>query len=262
MERGWSVEKLAELLEKGPNAPEVIHNWKHTVPEHTESFFDKIINELKNKLVEVNPDNSYDGGNQERKWAVCIDRITWSLIYQRKIWLEVTLGPNVVKVQEDKSNDEEDLSKCLIWGLSIRKKYVDKYKFENINGFNDNFNQYKYKDGKTPTYKWIKGKYNAEELRSKEGKEDELVEEITEGIKALYKYYEDKLKPHIEGQVLNGTEGKVFNGTDGKAKSKISSILHALSTKPFLILAGVSGTGKTQIARIVAGVVAGEGKKQ
>lgn len=35
----------------------------------------------------------------------------------------------------------------------------------------------------------------------------------------------------------------------------IQKTLAALQTKPFLILAGVSGTGKTQIARLVAGVL-------
>ena len=34
--------------------------------------------------------------------------------------------------------------------------------------------------------------------------------------------------------------------------SPLSEILNALQTKPFLILAGVSGTGKTQIARLIA----------
>ncbi|MEO0233197.1 MAG: hypothetical protein ABIL90_04545 [candidate division WOR-3 bacterium] len=38
----------------------------------------------------------------------------------------------------------------------------------------------------------------------------------------------------------------------------ISKIINALLTKPFLILAGVSGTGKTQIARIIANVMSEE----
>lgn len=46
------------------------------------------------------------------------------------------------------------------------------------------------------------------------------------------------------------------------SNSKLSPILNALSTKPFLILAGISGTGKTQIARIIASVVSNpSGKK-
>lgn len=39
---------------------------------------------------------------------------------------------------------------------------------------------------------------------------------------------------------------------------KLGSIIKALETKPFLILAGVSGTGKTQIARIIASVMSEE----
>jgi len=41
---------------------------------------------------------------------------------------------------------------------------------------------------------------------------------------------------------------------DGNKNDKILKILTALKTKPFLIFAGVSGTGKTQIARIIAGI--------
>jgi hypothetical protein len=59
--------------------------------------------------------------------------------------------------------------------------------------------------------------------------------------------------------ILNTINDRIANkNTNGK----LSDILTALNTKPFLILAGVSGTGKTQIARIVAGVVAGEEKKE
>ena len=39
------------------------------------------------------------------------------------------------------------------------------------------------------------------------------------------------------------------------SKSPLSSILNALQTKPFLILAGISGTGKTQIARLIANLI-------
>nr|BAL58227.1 hypothetical protein HGMM_F55D02C27 [uncultured prokaryote] len=42
----------------------------------------------------------------------------------------------------------------------------------------------------------------------------------------------------------------------------LSSILTALETKPFLILAGISGTGKTQIARIIAGVMSSFEKEE
>lgn len=41
-------------------------------------------------------------------------------------------------------------------------------------------------------------------------------------------------------------------------QNKLLNILDVLTAKPFLILAGVSGTGKTQIARIVAGVMSKE----
>ena len=60
---------------------------------------------------------------------------------------------------------------------------------------------------------------------------------------------------------INITEKKEIPSTH------LSSILNALQTKPFLILAGVSGTGKTQIARLIAWAMSSEeenieGKKE
>lgn len=45
---------------------------------------------------------------------------------------------------------------------------------------------------------------------------------------------------------------------DQEKGTPLFQILTALNTKPFLILAGISGTGKTQIARITAGVMSEE----
>ncbi len=61
-----------------------------------------------------------------------------------------------------------------------------------------------------------------------------------------------KNKGHKEKKSSTG------RGANPSKDNKLFQILHALNTKPFLILAGVSGTGKTQIARIVAGVMAGK----
>lgn len=49
-----------------------------------------------------------------------------------------------------------------------------------------------------------------------------------------------------------GEKTNTFNTTD------ISQLINAINTKPFIILSGISGTGKTQIARIIsAGMVRG-----
>ncbi|MEO0092347.1 MAG: hypothetical protein ABIK61_06535 [candidate division WOR-3 bacterium] len=45
---------------------------------------------------------------------------------------------------------------------------------------------------------------------------------------------------------------KVSNSGNNKGKNKIISMLNAIETKPFIILSGISGTGKTQIARIIS----------
>jgi ABC-type glutathione transport system ATPase component len=54
----------------------------------------------------------------------------------------------------------------------------------------------------------------------------------------LYKYAKEK--PSLEP---TGAQNK---------NTSLSSIINAINTKPFLILAGISGTGKTQIARLIA----------
>ena len=48
------------------------------------------------------------------------------------------------------------------------------------------------------------------------------------------------------------------NESKSANKSELLSIINALQTKPFLILAGVSGTGKTQIARLIAWAMSSE----
>ncbi len=73
------------------------------------------------------------------------------------------------------------------------------------------------------------------------------------GIDNLIEYINKALKGGNDA-INNTNEGKPIV----KTGNKLQSILTALNTKPFLILAGVSGTGKTQIARIVAGVMAKE----
>jgi len=87
-------------------------------------------------------------------------------------------------------------------------------------------------------------------------------------INKIVKSFTDKLdKINKEGgfeeikrklQLSNHTNSETnINYSDVKA-GKLRAILTALQTKPFLIFAGVSGTGKTQIARIIAGVMSKE----
>jgi DNA polymerase III gamma/tau subunit len=82
-----------------------------------------------------------------------------------------------------------------------------------------------------------------------------LKEDFATFIQKYYKKHNEKQSDEDN----NPEQPKENNNMQG---DKLNSIIHALSTKPFLILAGVSGTGKTQIARIVAGVMAGEEKKE
>jgi ATP-dependent Clp protease ATP-binding subunit ClpA len=51
---------------------------------------------------------------------------------------------------------------------------------------------------------------------------------------------------------IKSPANKKENSTPSTSNQSLFSILNALQTKPFLILAGISGTGKTQIARLIA----------
>mgnify|MGYP001773473685 CR=1 FL=1 len=68
----------------------------------------------------------------------------------------------------------------------------------------------------------------------------------------------DKIDKIIE-KLKSGEQGGSFGGN--KNKYSLNQILSAISTKPFIIFAGISGTGKTQIARIIASVMTKEKNK-
>nr|BAL58225.1 hypothetical protein HGMM_F55D02C25 [uncultured prokaryote] len=57
-------------------------------------------------------------------------------------------------------------------------------------------------------------------------------------------------------------EGGHPSETESKGRSLLLPIITAINTKPFLILAGISGTGKTQIARIIANVMSSFEKEE
>jgi hypothetical protein len=70
----------------------------------------------------------------------------------------------------------------------------------------------------------------------------------------------DKIKEAIKKQEAEekNSEDESDMDTEKNKNSKdtnLEMLITTLKTKPFLILAGVSGTGKTQIARLVAGVI-------
>lgn len=79
------------------------------------------------------------------------------------------------------------------------------------------------------------------DLEKKIPDEKEIMEEWKKIIEKVEKDGLDKILKDIKREFQN-----------------ISKIINALLTKPFLILAGVSGTGKTQIARIIANVMSEE----
>jgi energy-coupling factor transporter ATP-binding protein EcfA2 len=80
-----------------------------------------------------------------------------------------------------------------------------------------------------------------EEAKKENSAQQEKIEKIIEKIEKII----NKIKSPSK-------EGISTSNTPNSNKS-LSSIINAIKTKPFLILAGISGTGKTQIARLIAG---------
>ncbi|MCM8789382.1 MAG: hypothetical protein NC907_06305, partial [Candidatus Omnitrophica bacterium] len=105
--------------------------------------------------------------------------------------------------------------------------------------------KYKELNEESEKRKFLK-RLSLQELETKEDPIDEIVNILNEKMK---KVMEDKEKGFKELKELVD----IFYKTDKTSSPySIPSILNALHTKPFLILAGISGTGKTQIARLIA----------
>jgi hypothetical protein len=74
----------------------------------------------------------------------------------------------------------------------------------------------------------------------------------------VYELYKDKDKDKEKMKKdISEIKAKLPRQTEeGYSNTGLSNMLNAIETKPFIILSGISGTGKTQIARIIsAGVV-------
>jgi len=92
-------------------------------------------------------------------------------------------------------------------------------------------------------------KYKEKELGLKRNREDNV-------LFTRFLYSDEELKPKKSEK---SNEEKINEEMEETPKKlTLSSILNALQTKPFLILAGISGTGKTQIARLIAGAMSEE----
>jgi len=76
--------------------------------------------------------------------------------------------------------------------------------------------------------------------------------EMLEEAKKENPTQQEKIEKIINKIKNLGKEG-IFTHTTPNSNKSLSSIINAIKTKPFLILAGISGTGKTQIARLIAG---------
>jgi hypothetical protein len=88
--------------------------------------------------------------------------------------------------------------------------------------------------------------------------EEKVIELLEEAKKKHEEIKEKEIAQKIETAINIIKEGrKMGKGEISENKTEqIGRILNAINTKPFIILSGISGTGKTQIARIIsAGMV-------
>ncbi|MEO0083526.1 MAG: hypothetical protein ABIK33_03985 [candidate division WOR-3 bacterium] len=66
-----------------------------------------------------------------------------------------------------------------------------------------------------------------------------------------FRYLNDKQEERLIN-LIRKRDDKINNVGKGKISQHLKSIFNAITTKPFIILSGISGTGKTQIARIIS----------
>ena len=113
-------------------------------------------------------------------------------------------------------------------------------------------------------------KYKAEQLINNQISEKELIEDLIEIMKIYQKYYENYYLELDAAEIETG-EGVSENMDDLTSKQKLSQIKNyikaqgytypdklienfylSLKTKPFVLLAGISGTGKTKLVELFA----------
>jgi energy-coupling factor transporter ATP-binding protein EcfA2 len=113
-------------------------------------------------------------------------------------------------------------------------------------------------------------KYKAEQLINNQISEKELIEDLIEIMKIYQKYYENYYLELDAAEIETG-EGVSENMDDLTTKQKLNQIKNyikaqgytypdnlienfylSLKTKPFVLLAGISGTGKTKLVELFA----------
>ncbi|TDP12527.1 McrB family protein [Halanaerobium congolense] len=113
-------------------------------------------------------------------------------------------------------------------------------------------------------------KYKAEQLINNQISEKELIEDLIEIMKIYQKYYENYYLEFDAAEIETG-EGVSENMDDLTTKEKLTKIKNyikaqgytypdnlienfylSLKTKPFVLLAGISGTGKTKLVELFA----------
>lgn len=108
---------------------------------------------------------------------------------------------------------------------------------------------------------------NSDLLKKAGEKLKTLIDEAKKNGKKWFNEIYESMEKEIPRKGVHKTkkEREEILEEEGQNKNSPNHILHiltALNTKPFLILAGVSGTGKTQIARIIANVMSEEEERR
>jgi ABC-type glutathione transport system ATPase component len=232
MEREWSTKDIIDFFEfyEQFKTKKIKNEEKEEYYiKKIRSFLEKIKNSIDNKIEISEKDVNFKDEVKFKENIQYFNKLSY-----RYHDHGVSVGVYIARNLED-----EKLSKSIVWGISTGKKEKKKI-LDNHPGFLPKKLKKKIRFQGYVFY--CKDYIPAEEIKNYT--EDDLVKKISEGLIEVYNFVKENFK---KGHNPEKSQG-----------DKLNSIIHAISTKPFLILAGVSGTGKTQIARIVAGGVAGE----
>ena len=228
-EKREELREMADLLEKGLDAKKVLSKkGGEKVREITRPFFEAIRRNLKEKGIDVTFAHDFTEAKKIRD----------SFDYFNSKGIRVHLALNV--------KDEKHIArKSLWWGYCFwgrKEKTEEERKWLEQKGLKGEVVEVEGFGGQYLIH--IKGWRSAAQLR-KEKSPDSLIEEITNDLIDLH-------------QKIYGEE---LSGKGNKGEDNLKPILNAINTKPFIILSGISGTGKTQIARIISAGVVSSTKK-
>ena len=274
-----NLEKISDLLKKGVENPSFQDEgkfsekkWKTEVQGYTEPLLKVIMGRLNEALIQekdIWQENRFKVFRKhEGKKGKKTKRIT--SLQDAKCKLPEPFAINASKTDRRyfegfitigpfRSSAGESFSEYVCWGLrwwgtEEKTQNVHKTILEHLNVVGK-FNTLVFKDGSIGSHAWIFNHMSRSELEK--ANPESIAGKITEDFLKLSTILSEKKElfpprnrnsEKMETHVYNFFEGKGFFFS----QETLSRYFLSLKTKPFVILTGISGTGKTKIAQIFA----------